>query len=243
MPVTSVRDGSTLVITLDRPEKRNAIDHDMAMALDRELGVLATDDELRCGVLCATGSVFSAGTDLFDPRDKTTPDGGEYGLLRRRRDKPLIAAVEGAALGGGFEILLACDLVVASVHATFGLPETRRGVVATGGGLFRAQQVLPRNVVLELLLAGPPLEATRAPELGVVNRLVEPGAAVDAALELAAEIAEGGPVATALTLGVVRDFTAGQEYLGWALTAAAREKILDSPEAIEGRAAFAERRE
>src|SRR5690606_7351796 len=129
--------------------------------------------------------VFCAGTDMSDRRDKRTARGGEYGLLRRERTKPLIAVVDGAALGGGFEIVLACDMVVASDRAQFGLPETRRGLVATGGGLFRAARALPQHIAAEMLLTGLRLDAHRAFALGLVNRVLPSAGLTAGALELA----------------------------------------------------------
>jgi enoyl-CoA hydratase/carnithine racemase len=242
MPVTREIVDGVLHIRLDRPDKRNAIDRDMALGLDNALEALDRDESVRCGVLAAIGPVFSAGTDLFDPRDKTTPAGGEYGLLRRQRLKPLIAAVAGPALGGGFEIALACDLIVASVAATFGLPETRRGLVATGGGLFRTAAAVPRQLAAELLLTGSPITAERALSAGLVNRLVAAGEAEDEAHRLACKIAECAPYATGLTLAALRGAVAADEEVGWSITREAREKVLAGPEAAEGKRAFAERR-
>src|SRR3712207_3436178 len=144
----------------------------MALAIEEALDELEADPSLRAGVLTAEGPVFCAGTDLKDSAEKRTERGGEYGLLRRERSKPLVAAVDGPAVGGGFEVVLACDLVVASTRATFSLPETLRGVVATGGALFRGPRSLPYHVAVELLLTGAVLAAERAWSLGLVNRLV-----------------------------------------------------------------------
>jgi enoyl-CoA hydratase/carnithine racemase len=242
-PVVVDRRGAVLLIRLNRPERRNAIDRDTAVALDAALELLDRDPGLRCGVLLGVGPVFSAGTDLYDGRDKRTTHGGEYGLLRRERVRPLIAAVEGPAVGGGFEIVMACDLVVASTGASFSLPETRRGLVATGGGLFRAARSLPYHVAAELLLAGTTLDAARAYSFGVVNRLVDPGDAETVALELATEIRAGAPNATALTLDALRISSATNEQVGWWATNRARSAVLGSGEAAEGTAAWRERRQ
>jgi enoyl-CoA hydratase/carnithine racemase len=154
----------------------------------------------------------------------------------------LIAAVEGVAYGGGFEIVLACDLVVASRAARFALPETARGLVANCGALFRAPRALPRNVALEMLLTGEPLGAERAWSLGLVNRLVEPGAAVSAAIELAEAVAAQSPVAQAATLAAVAEIESGLDEPGWAATERASDLAKASDDAAEGVAAFREKR-
>src|SRR5580700_523175 len=182
------RDGRVLVITMERAEKRNAVDRAMADALDDALSELDDDRDLWAGVLTGSGDVFSAGSDLTAGGDYVTARGGEYGIIRRRRRKPLIAAVEGPALGGGLEIVLACDLVVAASTARFGLPEVRIGVVPTCAGLFRAPRSLPLNLARQLILTGRPIEAQRAYDVGFVNLLVDPGQAVEGAMRLAQEI-------------------------------------------------------
>lgn len=240
--VATERRGAVLVIRLLREHKRNAVNRPMAIGLDAAMNELDDDPDLRVGVITGTPTVFSAGTDMFDPADKTTPRGGEYGMIRRRRDRPLIAAVEGPALGGGFEIALSCDLVVAAEDARFGLPETRRGLVATSGALFRAPRALPRNVATELLLTGDDLTATRGAELGFVNRLCAPGTALPVAIELADRICRSSPAASAATLTALGELTAVADAAGWEATARARAAVLASPDAEEGRRAFAERR-
>src|SRR3954467_3746298 len=159
MPVITERRGRVLVVRLDRPSKRNAIDAEMAAGLDAAMNTLDDDPEIWAGVLTGTDEVFSAGTDLVAGPGAPTPRGGEYGLARRRRTTPLVAAVEGMALGGGFELVLSCDLVVASRTALFGLPEVRLGLVANCGGLFRGPRLLPVNIARELLLTGEPISA------------------------------------------------------------------------------------
>ena len=160
--VTTRREGHTLLISMQREEKRNAINRELADALDAALSELDDDGEIWTGVLTGTPKVFSAGSDLKAAGDYRTERGGEYGVIRRQRRKPLIAAVEGPALGGGLEIVLACDLVVASTSARFGLPEVRIGVVPTCGALFRAPHALPLNLARELILTGEPIESARA---------------------------------------------------------------------------------
>ena len=234
MTVSTERRGNVLLVTIDRPEKRNAIDAATTAALDAALNELDDDPALRVGV--------SAGTDLVDGPGEPTPRGGNYGVVRRARRTPLIAAVDGLAYGGGFEIVLACDLVVAARDARFALPETARGLVANCGALFRAPRALPRNIALEMLLTGEPLAAERAWSLGLVNRLVESGKAVEGALELAAVIAEHSPVALAETLAVVAEVEAVLDEPGWAATERATEIVKASEDAKEGVAAFREKR-
>jgi enoyl-CoA hydratase/carnithine racemase len=146
MPVSSERRGRVLIVRLERPEKRNAMNGEMTRGLDAALNELEDDAELWVGILAGVPGVFSAGSDLRDALHNSTARGGPYGVVRRRRTKPLIAAVDGLAYGGGFEIVLACDLVVASRAATFALPEVKRGLFALYGGPFRAAHALPPNV-------------------------------------------------------------------------------------------------
>ncbi len=235
--------GAVLVARMNREAKRNAADAALAAGIDAALNRLEDDPALRVGILTGTQTVFSAGTDMYDPGEKSTARGGEYGVVRRVRRKPLIAAVEGHAVGGGFEIVLSCDLVVASSTARFGLPETLRGLVATSGALFRAPRALPLNVATELLLTGAQLDADRAYRLGLVNEVVPPGKAVDGALRLAERICRSGPRAVAETLTALRELTGATDAEGWAATDRARSAVLTSPEADEGRRAFAEKRQ
>lgn len=183
--VETRRDGHILIITLNRPDKRNAVDRALADELDAALNLLDDDDELWCGVLTGAGPVFCAGSDLTSGGDYVTDRGGEYGIIRRRRRTPLIAALQGPALGGGLEIALACDLIVADRDAVLGLPEVRRGLLPTCAGLFRGPRALPLNVATELAITGEPMSAERAAAYGLVNRVSDPGAALDDALALA----------------------------------------------------------
>ncbi|MCD4533012.1 enoyl-CoA hydratase-related protein [Nocardioides sp. cx-169] len=243
MAVHQERHESILVVRIEREAKRNAIDRETAAGIDAALNLLEDDDSLRVGVLTGTKSVFSAGTDLRDGAGPGTERGGEYGVIRRRRTKPLIAAVEGPAYGGGFEIALACDLVVASRTARFALPESRRGVVASSGALFRAIRCLPLQVAKELLIAGTVLDAVRAHELGLVNRVTARGGALDEAVTLAGEICASSPVAVAATLEAIEGQLEAADALGWRLSAAAVERVISSEDLAEGIAAFLERRE
>ncbi len=236
------RDEHVLVITMTRAAKRNAVDRAMADALDAALNELDDDEQLWAGVLTGTSDVFSAGSDLTAGGDYVTARGGEYGIVRRRRRKPLIAAVEGPALGGGLEIVLACDLVVAARDARFGLPEVGIGVVPTCAGLFRAPRALPLNVARQLILTGRPVDAGRAYEIGFVNVLADPGDALAQALSLARQICANAPVSVQACLTAVNERLAEDDDAGWRRTEAALQAAAASPDAREGVAAFLEKR-
>lgn len=241
--VQTLRVERTLVIGLDRPDKRNAINGALTQGLDEALNLLEDDDDLWCGVLTGGPDVFCAGADLAEGPGEPTERGGFAGITSRVRPKPLIAAVEGYALGGGFELVLSCDLVVASRTATFGFPEVKRGLLADFGGVFRAPRVLPPNVALEMLLTGEPLEAERAERLGFVNRLVEPGLALDVALGVAATIEGNAPLAVREALALARNEIHGDEAAVWEASHAALARLLASSDVAEGVAAFFERRD
>jgi enoyl-CoA hydratase len=240
--VTRRREGHVLVVTMSRDSKRNAIDRAMADALDDALNALDDETELWVGILTGTKEFFSAGSDLTSGGDYVTSRGGEYGIIRRERRKPLIAAVEGPALGGGLEIVLACDLVVASADARFGLPEVTIGVIPTCAGLFRAPRSLPLNVAKQLILTGQPLDARRAFEVGLVNVLVEPGTAVDEALALAGQICQNAPVSVQACLAAVNRIAASGDDVGWDATGQALTAAMGSEDAREGVRAFLEKR-
>jgi len=236
------REGRVLVITLERAEKRNAIDRATADALDDALNELDDEQDLWAGVLTGSGDVFSAGSDLTAGGDYSTARGGEYGIIRRRRRKPLIAAVEGPALGGGLEIVLACDLVVAASSARFGLPEVGIGVVPTCAGLFRAPRALPLNIAKQLILTGRPIEAGRAHEVGFVNVLTEPGEALAEAVSLAQRMCQNAPVSVQACLAAVNDIVAAEDELGWQQTQQALAAAIGSEDSREGVSAFLEKR-
>jgi enoyl-CoA hydratase/carnithine racemase len=242
VPVERTRRGHVLVIALRRQEKRNAIDEEMALGIDGALNELEDDDGLWVGIITGGTQVFSAGTDLRVGSGPGTARGGPYGIIRRRRSKPLIAAVEGPALGGGMEIVLACDLVVASTSASFGLPEVKRGLLALYGGVFRSARALPVNVAKEIVLTGDPIDAPRARECGLVNTVTEPGAALDGALRLAERICANSPVAVGESLKLIDRFLAGTDDDAWRLTDDAMAVVMASEDAREGRAAFLEHR-
>lgn len=231
-----------LLLTLNRPAQRNALDRALTDALSAALDELDDDPSLHVGILAANGPAFCAGTDLHEDRSPATDRGGEYGVVRRRRTTPLIAAVEGAALGGGLEVVLSCDLVAAGAGARFGLPEVARGLVATCGGLFRAADRIPPAVAAELVLTGDPIDAARAHQVGLVNVLTDEGGALDAAHDLARRIVRNSPDAVAASLRALHDARGPQEAVGWTATDKAIATIASSPDPAEGVAAFFDKR-
>ncbi len=239
--------GGVAVITMDRPEARNAINGDVATGIEEGIDRLEATAGVWVGVLAGAGPVFSAGADLKlvgagRRAELRTERGGFGGIVKRVRTKPIIAAVDGPALAGGCELALACDLIVASRSASFGMPEVKRSLVASAGGLFRLPRSLPSRVALELLLTGDPITATRAFELGLVNEVVEPGGAVDAAVELGGRIAANAPLAVQATRRVMLASIAGDEAEYWRLGEEAMKSVLESEDGAEGPRAFVEKR-
>ncbi len=228
--------GGTLLISINRPEVRNAIDRQTALAIESAIDQLEGTTSFLVGILTGAGATFCSGMDLRSSAKGDLPYGDRrgFGGLVEPPGKPLIAAVEGFALGGGFEMALACDLVVAAVDAIFGLPEVTRGTVAGGGGLLRLPDRIPRNQAMELALVGNRLTAQRAAELGLINRLVPTGSALSVAIDLAQAISRNGPLAVAASKSVI------VESPGWpreSLFEAQREivdEIRQSSDAHEG---------
>jgi len=239
------RRGAVQVITINRPQVKNALNVGVARAVAAAADELDASDELRVGVLTGAGGTFSAGMDLKAFLRGETPaiEGrGLCGIAQTPPRKPLIGAVEGWALAGGFELLLACDLVVAARTARFGVPEVTRSLVAGGGAALLLSRRIPYAFALELLLTGEPFGAERAAEVGLVNRLTEEGGALAGALELAAAIAANGPLAVAATKEIAKsspDWTLAQ---GWARQAEITAPVFASQDATEGATAFAEKR-
>jgi enoyl-CoA hydratase len=207
--VTRPAEGVALV-TLNRPEARNAVDDRMARALGDTVAALEADEAISAVVLTGAGPAFCAGADMKAaaagrPREFfATPEGGFAGFAFAARQKPWIAAVKGAAFGGGFEIVLACDLLVAGEGARFALPEVRRGLIASAGGVFRTPRRLPPAIAFEMIATGAPLDAARAHQLGLANRLVPDEVVVEAALTLASAIAANAPLALRESLTIAR---------------------------------------
>jgi enoyl-CoA hydratase len=245
-PVQVAEDGGVLTITIDRPEARNAVNGAVAEGIAAALERLDAEDALRIGIVTGAGGTFSAGMDLKAFVKGERPyvgDRGFAGITQRAADKPLIAAVEGYALAGGFEIALSCDLIVAGRDARFGIPEVKRGLVAAAGGLFRLPQRIPYHLAMELALTGDPITADRAAEIGIVNRVVENGQALDTARELAAAIVKNAPLALAASKGVVRRAREWDEAEAWERQGEIAGGVFGSDDAQEGARAFAEKRE
>jgi len=242
MSVEVERRERVLIVKLSREQKRNALDPSITAGLDAAMNELEDDPELWCGILTGGEKFFSAGADLSVGPGEPTPRGGLVGLIERHRTKPLIAAVEGFALGGGMELVLCCDLVVASTSATFGLPEPKRGLMPDFGGAFRVVRMLPPNVAREMLLTGADLGAARAERLGFVNLLTEPGRALEGALELAARICANAPLAVREALAIANTEIAGDETSSWQRSHAAHARLLATDDVREGITAFFERR-
>lgn len=239
--------GHVLVITLDRPEVRNAVDAATSAELEAAIDRLEHDDDLRCGVLTHTGPVFCAGADLkaiarHGLAGIETERGGFGGLCRRERTKPLVVALEGAAVGGGLELVLACDVVIATPAVRFAVPETRRGMVALSGGTFRLARAVGRAVALDLVMTGDELDAGRAAQLGLVSRLVDPGTADAVALAVAERIAANAPVAVRESRALTNAAFGHDDATLWALASEAATRVLDTEDAKEGPQAFAEKR-
>ncbi len=243
--LTAVADG-VLVMTLNRPEARNAVTRELALALADALERLDADDDLRLGIVTGAGQTFCAGMDLKGFVAGEVPfvgDRGFAGICQRSARKPLIAAVEGFALAGGFEIALSCDLIVAAEDARFGIPEVKRGLVAAAGGLFRLPQRIPYHLAMELALTGDPLGARRAAEIGIVNRVTESGHALGGARELAAAIVRNAPLALAASKGVIQRAGEWTEAEAWERQGEIVGPVFGSADAQEGARAFAEKRE
>lgn len=234
------------VVTLARPAARNALDRQAAAELDRAVTRAESDAAVRVIVLAAEGPVFCAGADLkalaAGEPEAFIEDRGWGGLTRRRRVKPMIAAVEGPALAGGLELVLACDLVVAAPEAAFGSPEVRWGLIAAAGGAIRLPHRVPPNIANELLLTAQPMSASRAHALGLVNQFVEQGGAVDAARHLAMTIAANAPLALEATMRVAEHSLSHSEEAAWPLALKLLEDLRATNDCAEGLAAFKERR-
>jgi enoyl-CoA hydratase len=234
-----------LTITINRPAQRNAVSREVAVQLAAALDRLDTDPALSVGVLTGAGGTFSAGMDLKAFANGQTPilrGRGFGGLTQAEVRKPLIAAVEGWALGGGFEMVLACDLIVAAHDAKFGLPEVKRGLIAGEGGVIRLPRRIPYHAALTVLLTGEPISAADAKQYGLVSELTAPGAALQGAYELAQRIAGNAPLALARVKQVLRDTQGLNDSKAFARQAEDASSLLKTEDAHEGALAFAEKR-
>jgi enoyl-CoA hydratase len=240
--------GHVAILTINRPEARNAVNGAVASGMEAAIDKLEADPDVWIGVLTGNGPAFSAGADLKavstgEGGALGTERGGFAGIVSRQRTKPIIAAVDGPALAGGTEIVLSCDLVVASTNARFGVPEVKRSLVAAAGGLFRLAKVLPRNVAAELVLTGDPISAERAHHFGMVNELCEPGQALTRALALAERIAVNAPLAVRESLAVMRGAEGLSDDEALRLSGQAMGRLSKTEDYAEGPRAFIEKRE
>jgi enoyl-CoA hydratase len=245
-PVLTERRGNVLLITLNRPEVRNAVNAALAEGVANALEELDGDDGLSVAVLTGAGGFFCAGMDLGAFVKGESPwygDRGFAGIAQRASRKPLIAAIEGFAVAGGLEIALACDLIVAAKGAKLGIPEAKRSLVAAGGALLRMPRRMPYHVVMELALTGDTMPAERFHELGLVNVLAEPGAAVDGALELAGRLAKNGPLALIASKRILQEQFDWSSAEMWEKQGAISGPVFASEDSREGAAAFKEKRE
>ncbi len=244
--VLTEENNGILVVIINRPESRNAINYDTAVQLAHAFERLDADSNLRIGILTGAGKGFSAGMDLKDfAKSRIRPrvgDRGFAGLNEAPPAKPLIAAVEGFALAGGFEMVLACDMVVAARDAKFGLPEVKRGLVPGSGGLLRLPRRLPHPVAMEMILTGDAFDAERAYQFGLVNELTEPGQALASAQALAQCISENGPLAVQAAKKIINASLDWPQHEMFAKQAPLLNPILESEDAREGALAFAEKR-
>ena len=240
------RRGHVELLTINRPEARNAINLATALALSAALDDCETDDDVWVVVLTGAGDkAFSAGMDLkaFAAGEFPITEKGFGGLTKRNFPKPLIAAANGSALAGGFEMMISCDMVVAAEHAVFGIPEASRGLVAGAGGLIRLPKRVPISVAYEMALTADPIDAARAYELGLVNHVVHGDVVLDVAIALAERIAKNAPLAVRTSKDVMRRARELDEVDAWTINDEAFSMIGRSADAMEGAVAFAEKRE
>ena len=246
MTIDYEKRGNVALITINRPEARNAVNGDVAEGIEAAIDTAEADDEVWIGILTHEGPVFCAGADLKaissgDAARLATKTGGFGGITAKERTKPIIAACNGPAYAGGCEIVLACDLLVASTEAKFGVPEVKRNLVAAAGALFRLPVAMPRNLAMEMLLTGDPVDAQRAYDVGFVNRLCEPGQAIETALELAAQISENAPLAVRKSRQIALE-TYDSDQAAFAASGRAMAEVMASEDTTEGLNAFIEKR-
>lgn len=241
--LVEARDG-VLVVTINRPEAKNAMTKAAAEGIAAAMDRLDAEGDLRCAILTGAGGSFCSGMDLKGFLAGEMPVAGNRGfggLTSWTPKKPIIAAVDGYALAGGMELALACDMIVASRGAKFGIPEAKRGLAAAGGGMIQLPRLLPRPLAMEMALTGDPITAERAHELGLVNVLTE-GPAIEGAMELAARVAANGPLAVAASKAVIRDSWLWPEDQAVALQSPYIDHVFSSEDAREGATAFAQKR-
>ena len=241
-------DGRVATITLNRPDQRNAVNPALTAAMNEVMDGFEGDADVWVGILTGAGETFSAGADLKaiaagEAARIGAGKGGFGGFVKYPRTKPVIAAVRGFALAGGTELVLACDLVVASRDAAFGLPEVTRGIIAAAGGMFRLPRAIPPARARELILTGDRLGAEEAHRLGMVNHLVEADEVVPAARRIAERICKNAPLAVRESLAIARAALEMNEEEAWRRSNEASARIHQTEDAKEGPRAFAEKRE
>jgi enoyl-CoA hydratase len=242
------RRGNVAIVTLNRPEARNAVNPAVSKGMADILDKIEGDDEIRVVVLTGAGDVFCAGADLKIVAQGRVDEiknvkGAFAGIVKRDFPKPIIAAVNGAALAGGFEIVLSCDVVVAADTARFGIPEASRGLLAGGGGLIRLPRRIPVALALEMAMTGDPIDAQRALQLGLVNKVVPRHQLIDGALELAERISRNSPIAVRNSRKMVRESPTLSEADAWTRCGELVAEVMASGDSIEGATAFAEKRD
>jgi enoyl-CoA hydratase len=245
LSIHTERRGHVLLVTIDRPQARNAFDSATALQMNAAMDLLEQQDDLFIGIITGAGGTFCAGADLKEVASgapRVRPSRGGFGLFATPPRKPLIAAVEGFAVGGGFELCLSCDLIVAASNARFGLPEVRHNVVAIGGGLFRLPRRMPYHLAMEVALTGELHEAAFWQRHGIVNRITPPGAALEQALLLAQTLLRNGPTALNATKQIVQHSCEWQEAQAWQAQMQYARQALESEDRQEGLRAFAEKR-
>lgn len=243
--LTETIDDRILLITLNRPAVKNAVNEDLARSLAEALDRLDSEDRLSVAIITGASGTFCAGMDLkafLAGEDPSVPGRGFAGIVEYGSEKPLIAAIEGYALAGGFEIALSCDLITAAKDAKFGLPEARRGLIAAAGGLLRLPARIPYTKAMELALTGEMFDGERADELGLVNRLAESGGALDEAIDLATKIAESAPLSLKASKRIVKDSASWPAGEAFSRVAEIYAPIRASEDAREGALAFTEKR-
>jgi enoyl-CoA hydratase len=240
------KQGRVGIFTLNREKDRNAVNAALSKRMEELLDAFESDDEVWVGILASSSNVFCAGADLKSiskGENIMTKRGGFAGIVTRERRKPLIAAVSGAALAGGCEIVLACDLVVATENAVFGVPEVKRALVAAAGGLFRLPRKLPQNIAMQMVLTGDPISCADAHKYGLVNVVAKPGSAVATAIELAKKIEVNAPIAVQESRKVTANcFDYANDGEAFAASAAAFGAAAASADFEEGPRAFIEKR-
>ena len=242
--IVAVEDG-VMLITINRPEAKNSVNLAVAKGIAAAMEELDSNDEIRAAILTGAEGTFCSGMDLkaFVTGELPIIEGrGFAGLVEAPPRKPLIAAVEGFALAGGFELAISCDMIVSAGNAKFGIPEVKRGLVAGAGGLLKLPRQIPRRVAMELALTGDTIDAQRAYDLGLINRVVEAGTALATARELADKIAANGPMAVLASKQIMNE---SEEWSSEDMFKKQNDialPVFASKDAIEGATAFAEKR-